>query len=466
MSTYELSLAMQTPGLLARWYSGGAWRMASHLAYVDREVIKTLHGDGPRIVVIEMPPRHGKSVYVSQYLPAWAILRWPEERCAVVSYSSDYATVWGRRTREVVQGIGRKMGVQLSRASASASEWETTAGGGFVATGIGGGLTGRGFNLLILDDVVKNDEEALSQRVRERHWDWWQSTASTRLEPGGVVIVMMTRWHDDDLVGKLVKQAESEEGQPIKRLRLPAICEEEGCPIGRKVGDALWPARWPIESMQQRERELDQFWWSALYQQRPSRSGKMEWPDSYFDRNRIWAERMPDRFDSLVIACDPSKGRDSRRGDFSAIVTVGLAGGKLWVDADVRRMPVTDVARAVVMMAQRYPAQAVGVEANGFQELLAPEIQRAEVELGCPPLPLHTITNTVNKDVRISRLGSALAQDRFRFVAGSGTRLIVEQLREWPHGQHDDGPDALEMGVRLLGHLGADVRVGVDLVEA
>lgn len=425
-----------------------------------------MRGDGPRIVIVEMPPRHGKSVYVSQFLPAWALLRWPDERCGVVSYSSDYAAVWGRRTREIVQSLGRKVGVTVSRSSSAAAEWETNHGGGFVATGIGGGLTGRGFNLLVLDDVLKNDEEALSPRIRERHWDWWQSTASTRLEPNGICVVMMTRWHSEDLIGRLVKQAEDESGQPIKRLRLPAICEDEGCPLGRKPGEALWEARWGIDWLRERERALDPFWWSALYQQRPSRSGKMEWPDSYFERNRLWVDAMPERCEAMVLACDPSKGRDARRGDYSAIVVAGLSGGKVYVDADLRRMPATEIANSVVRWATRYNAQSVGIEANGFQELLAPEIQRAEIEMQSPPLNLMTITNTVNKDVRIGRLGSPLAHDRLRFVRSAGTRLLVEQLREWPHGQHDDGPDGLEMALRLLGHVGSSVAVGVDLVEA
>lgn len=440
--------------------------MARHLAYIDREIVKTMRGDGPRTVIVELPPRHGKSVYVSQFLPAWALMRWPEERCAVVSYSTDYAAVWGRRIREVVSGVGRKVGVKISSASSAATEWETTAGGGCVATGVGGGLTGRGFDLLVIDDIIKNDEEALSPRIRERHWDWWQATASTRLEPGGVCVVMMTRWHGEDLIGRLLRQSEDDGGRPIKRLRLPAICEDDDCPLGRKQGEALWEQRWGIDWLRDRERALDPFWWSALYQQRPSRSGKMEWPDTYFDNNRIWVDAMPDRVEMMALACDPSKGRDAKRGDYSAIVCAGLAGGKVYVDADLRRMPATEIARAVVRWSQRYNAGAVGIEANGFQELLAPEIQRAEAEMGTPPLNLMTIQNTVNKNVRIGRLGSPLAHDRLRFVRSSGTRLLVEQMREWPHGQHDDGPDALEMVLRLLSHLGSSVAVGVDLVEA
>lgn len=176
-----------------------------------------------------------------------------------------------------------------------------------------------------------------------------------------------------------------------------------------------------------------------------------EFPGSYFPLS-IYPATWPHAFEVGVVAVDPSKGRDSKHGDYSAIVFVGLSGGLLYVDASLSqtRRP-QDLVAETIEMATRYNVQAVTVETNQFQELLLPEFQRQAQELNLLPLPLVSMVNTQNKEVRIRRLNPYLARQQMRFRPESrDVALLVEQLQEFPVGKHDDGPDALEMAIRTL----------------
>lgn len=160
--------------------------------------------------------------------------------------------------------------------------------------------------------------------------------------------------------------------------------------------------------------------------------------------------KWPEHFDLRYIAVDPSKGKDAKKGDYSAIVFIGVVDGKIWVDSDLARRPVPRLVKDVIEMQRRYGALAIGVESNTFQELIGPEISRVAAESGnMVPMPLYMIQNTVNKELRIGRLGPYLARKELMFKSTPSNRLLVHQLKEFPNGQHDDGPDALEMAIRL-----------------
>jgi hypothetical protein len=260
---------------------------------------------------------------------------------------------------------------------------------------------------------------------------------------------MMTRWHEDDLVGRLLRQAKRE-GDAVRRLSLPALALE-GDPLGRALGEPLWPERWPHELLARRRSALEAYWWQALYQQRPGRHGRAEWPDEYFGPH-LWPERWPDRFEAVSAACDPSKGTGARSGDYFAVVVVGLAGGLMWVDALLARTgAISEIVGRSLDLVGQYQPQVFGIEGNAFQHLLAPEFDRQCRERRMAPLPIRLLDNLVSKvQLRIPRLGPYLARRQFRFRAGPGCRELVRQLEEFPLADHDDGPDALEMAVRML----------------
>ena len=406
------------------------------------------HRMDERILLLEAPPRHGKSELISKWLPTWYLSRYPDRRVILTSYSGDLATHWGRKVRDLVSTTGVQwFNSSVAPGTTSASDWETTQGGGMLTAGIGGPMTGRGANLMIIDDPIKNDEEALSTRIRERHWDWWQSTASTRLEPGGVVVLMQTRWHQLDLSGMMLKSMHENEGQPVHRVSYPAIATRSDDPLGRDIGEALWPERWPREALELKKRSMTPYWWQSLYQQNPTSHQNVEWPGEYFDE--IWADEWPDRFELSAISLDASKGRE--KSDYQAIVFVGVQAGKLYVDTDIDRRPLPELVPQLSAMVNRYRPDAVVIEDNAFQELLLPEFVKHAKEHGTYPCQVSGITNSTMKLIRIRRLGGPLAQGRVKLRRGNPyNQRLLGQLRDFPMADHDDGPDALEMAVRKI----------------
>jgi predicted phage terminase large subunit-like protein len=257
-----------------------------------------------------------------------------------------------------------------------------------------------------------------------------------------------TPWHEDDLICRTARWIEEHPGEG-RLIRLPAYAEEDD-QLGRAPGEPLWPERLGVEELELRRRMLDQYWWQALYQLRPGNYGRYHWPAEYF--RDIWAdpEDWPEAFEVLVIALDPSIGRTSK-GDYTAAIKLGLTRGLLWVDAQVRRRDVpTMCAETVDFAAAGPPVDLVAVESNYLQELLINPLGEASMEAGHGPLPLVGIDNRSEKVLRISRLGPWLARGRFRFRDNRDTRLLVDQLRAFPLGDHDDGPDALEMALRTM----------------
>lgn len=225
-------------------------------------------------LAVFMPPRHGKSLLISQFFPAWFLLVFPWRRVVLCSYEASFAASWGRKVRDalaqwgrpfgcLVDG-GRKVAVRLRDDNRAADRWEVSHyGGGMYTAGVGGPILGKGADLLILDDLVKNAEEALSPTYRQKTWDWLTSTAFTRLEPGAAVVHVQQRWHTDDVGGRMLA---AEPGR-WKVLKLPALAEADD-PLGRQPGEALWPERYPKAELEERRR-LAPRWFDAQYQQRP-----------------------------------------------------------------------------------------------------------------------------------------------------------------------------------------------------
>lgn len=442
-----------TPATFAISCSGGKWQKARHLFAIDRAICDAIDGTTPeRIIIIEAPPRHGKSEFCSRWLPAWYLGDKPNNRVILASYSAKLATNFGRSARDHLTNHGHRFGysIKVRDDSRAASGWNLAGyDGGMITAGVGGPITGFGANLAIIDDPIKNAQDALSDAIRETQVEWFKSTLWTRLEPESVLLVIQTRWHKDDLAGWILAHARDELGVPVKHLSFPALAIDENDPLGRKPGEALWPERWPVEALELKRKMNAGYWWEALYQQRPGVYGNSEWPDWYFE-DHVWADEWPQRFEVGVIAVDPSKGKDTRKGDYSAIIFCGLAGGKLWFDCSIQRRPVEKIVVDGLRMQQANAATTIGIEANAFQSLLAPEFARKGQELGIVPAQIALFTNSIDKNIRISRLGPLFEQKMVRIRRNAGGELFVKQCKDWPYGDHDDGPDGAEMATRLL----------------
>src|SRR3990167_3030380 len=217
-----------------------------------------------RKLMVFVPPQNGKSEIASINFPAWFFGRNPKKAIIASSYNADLAVNFGRKARNIVASPEYRnlFNVSLSEDSKAAGRWLTDKGGEYTAVGIGGGTTGRRADVFIIDDPVKDKQEAESPVIQERNIGWYRSVAKTRLSPTGAIVIIQTRWHDLDLAGQILA---SEDGWDV--VSLPAIAEhDEECRI---VGEALWPQRYSLEWLQAQKKDIGTELFSALYQQSP-----------------------------------------------------------------------------------------------------------------------------------------------------------------------------------------------------
>ncbi len=256
--------ATATPALFAQHVSGGTWLPAKHLRLLSDKLHDVATGKSSHLMIF-MPPRHGKSELTSKYFPAWYLGHFPDKRVILTSYEADFAATWGYKARNLLIEHGHLFGIRVSNDSSARNRWDIEGhAGGMSTAGVGGAITGKGADLFIIDDPVKNAEEANSRTHREKAHAWYRSTAYTRLEPDGAIIIIQTRWHEDDLSGRLL----SEEPDKWEVISLPAIAEE-GDPLGRMPGEPLFPRRYDKAKLMEGKQTLGSYWFSALYQQRP-----------------------------------------------------------------------------------------------------------------------------------------------------------------------------------------------------
>lgn len=273
-----------TPATLAFHITQGLWQPADHLLYLASEIAKELL-EGNAHLIVSMPPRHGKSELLSIWTALWWLDLFPEDLILLATYGADLSQGFSRRVRDTLIELGGvdgkrspehklagrpRLRTHVRSDISQAGHFLTPQGGGMTAVGLGGSITGRGANLLFIDDYVKNAEDASSPTNQQKNFDWFVSTAYTRLEPGGSVIVLATRWEANDLIGKL-KENQHEFSGSWRIIELPALAYggNDVDPLGRAAGAPLWPQRYPLQRLLQIRSMLGQFFWASLYQQRP-----------------------------------------------------------------------------------------------------------------------------------------------------------------------------------------------------
>ena len=265
-----LPVRLATPAAFAASHSRGQWRRARHLDLVEQACLDTIARGGR--LILSLSVRHGKSEFVSKWLVAHHLATHPDARVILAGHEADFAARWGRAARDILTEYGELFGVGVSQASTAANRWDLAKPhtGGMLTVGVGGSPIGRGADLMIVDDPIKSYADAMSPLVRKRVQDWWTGTMESRIEPGGAVILIMARWHEDDLAGFLLREAPGE----WTEVRLPAIADDAGDPLGREIGEALWPERFPVAELERRRAatslSLGEAVWLAQYQQRPT----------------------------------------------------------------------------------------------------------------------------------------------------------------------------------------------------
>ncbi len=264
-----------------------------HLEALCKQLHRVANGRIHRLVVA-FPPGHAKSTTVSLNFPAWYMSHFPDKNIIHVTHTQEFAERWGRRIRNQIRSDAHQKvfpRVGIAEDSAAAGRWETNKGGEYFATGVGGTVTGRRADGIVVDDPLRGIEDAESERVREAMWDWYGADLTTRLKPGGWIAIVATRWHLDDLTGRLLAAEDRGEGEKWTRFILPAIALPSD-PLGRKPGEALWPEWESLEALEQKRRQpaMTPRKWSCLYQQNPVVDS-----GGIFDRNwfRWWKEPTP-----------------------------------------------------------------------------------------------------------------------------------------------------------------------------
>lgn len=304
-----------------------------HLVKLAEVIVRAQYE--PIYAWISVPPRHSKTETICHSVP-WRLLRDPKTQVAYCTYEANLAYSKSRRMREISAGVG----VKLKRGSTGVQEWETAEGGRVIATGVGGPLTGKGCNLLIIDDPLKNREEAESPVIRQKIWDWFTSTALTRVEPGGSVIVCHTRWHDDDLIGRIRNEFPEWTG-----ISMPAVEETvEKITINGKSEDrierrALWPSRWPLGELDKKRRLVGEYDWAALFQGQPRpKGGRLFGTATRYDYPNIADPKVPYK---ILIGADPA-ATEKTNADYSAICVMAFTGHSELDPTTNRLMPTLD----------------------------------------------------------------------------------------------------------------------------
>lgn len=245
--------------------------MSDTIVRLTNDKLLKPNGTPYKRLMINMPPRHGKSELVTRATPPWFLTNWPEKRVIVTGYESEFAADFGADARNYIASHP-ELGVSLDPSTSSKSNWGLAGHvGGLKTAGAGGPITGKGAHLFLIDDPVKGAEEADSDTYRAKLWTWWQGTIIPRLEPGGYIIMIMTRWHEDDIAGRCLLNEPEEWAQ----LSFPAIADHaEGLDrLGRAPGEPLWPERYPLEYLETVRNGMGSRWWNAEYMQRPTIEG-------------------------------------------------------------------------------------------------------------------------------------------------------------------------------------------------
>jgi predicted phage terminase large subunit-like protein len=404
--------------------------LCDHLEAVERGEINRL--------IVMMPPRHGKTMHVSQALPAWVFGRNPRAQIILASYGAELAEGNSRKARSYMRSDRWPFECRVSEESRAQSRWQTDAGGILIATGCEGGLTGYGADRLIIDDPTRDRADAESEAMRERLWMWYSDVARTRLMPNGRIILCQTRWHDDDLAGRILN---SDDAKRWTVLSLPAIAEENDA-LGRGPGEALWPELFPVEALPRVPDEMSSSSFASLYQQNPVPAGgatfKAEWFELRYDE-------LPRRLASYQ-AID-SAWKDGLANDRSVIATLATDGKDIYVvDIWAGRKKYADLRNVVLDNYGKHQPKLVYVEeaASGFA--LVDELRRST------GMPIKGISpGRDSKEARADAVTNWFEAGRIKFPRNATWMgdLLSEFLR-FPAGKHDDIVDAVVLGITQL----------------
>jgi hypothetical protein len=416
---------------------------------LEQGLQKLERGENVRLM-ITMPPRNGKSDMATQKFPSYALGKHPDWPIMVSSYSDELATDFGRLTRDIMQSeIYDVMYDTKLRADANAkSKWVTNAGGSYTAVGVGGALTGRGFKIGIIDDPFKNREEADSVTVRESRHKWYQSTFYTRGEGATMIIFIMTRWHEDDLAGRVLKDAEEARklGNPHDEwdvIEFKAIATEDD--EFRKTGEPLWPEKFSLEQLQRIKSSIGSYEFSALYQQTPIDEENRKFKQAWFKYRDY--ETVRQRLTYNVMTIDPRGKDDIKLGkDFIGVTINFVDTDGNWNIISYRvKLSATGLIDLMFTNWQRYNLRCIGIEDGHFYQGLKNSIDSEMKLRSIYPQIQELKTGGTMKELRIEGLVPRYEHGSIYHLTINGENQcadLEEELQLFPKATNDDASDS------------------------
>lgn len=394
-----------------------------------------------RRLALFLPPGSAKSTYASVLFPAWFFGQHPKASVIAASHTAELAERFGRKVRGLVAEHSKVIGVGLSGESMAAGRWDTAAGGEYYAAGVGGSVTGRRADLAIIDDPVRSREDADSLLIRDKQHEWFKFDLSTRLKPGAAVILIMTRWHADDLAARLLE----EEGDQWKVISLPMEATELDDPLGRRIGEPLWPD-WFTDDMR-RDAKRDPRVWSALYQQTPTLEDgnlfKREWIHEVDHLPPVESMRFYGGADYAVT---------SNGGDYTAIAIVGLdPDGNLYLVDLWREQASSDKwVDAYCDLVIRWRPMGFAEETGQIRSGVGPFLERRAQERRAYCVREQFPTRG-DKAVRAQSIRARIAMQGLRILKSAPWKTdLINEMVSFPVGKHDDMVDALGLVGQLL----------------
>lgn len=430
-----------------------------HHEIICRELDALVSGETTRLILC-MPPRHGKSELVSRRLPAYILGRDPDAEIIAASYSSDLAQRMNRDVQRIIEGdryarvfpgtrlFGANVRTVAKGSYLRNSDIFEVVGyrGVYRSAGVGGGITGMGAKYAIIDDPVKNRQDANSQTIRDTIWDWYASTLFTRLAPDGRVLVIMTRWHEDDIVGRLIEQQRGEDAEQWRVLSFPAFAEPDRQDAHeadtRARGEALWPFRFDREKLARIKAVVGSYEWAGLYQQRPAPSEGAIFMREWW---RHWKELPP--FDEVVQSWDCTF-KDTTTADYVVGQTWGKHRGDRYLLDQVRaRMDFPATTKAVKAFKDKWPmVRRIFIEDKANGPAVIAMLQR-DIQGIIPVSPeggkavrAHAVTGQIESgNVFLPPVG------KYPWVGD-----FLEECAAFPNGKNDDQVDAMTQALIRL----------------
>jgi len=410
-------------------------------SWFHREIAKKLEsvekGKTKRLMIF-LPPRHGKSEVASILFPAWYLGRNPKKEIIVSSYSAELAEDFGYKTRNLVasQEYQELFSTKLREDSKSKAKWLTQEGGGYTAVGVGGAITGRGADLLIIDDPIKNREEAESSTLREKVYSWYTSTAYTRLEKNGAIILIQTRWHQDDLAGRLLK-AQEDGGDRWEVIKFPAIAVEDE--KFREKGEALWKEKYNLETLKQIKNTIGIYDWQCLYQQEPIASETQEFKKEFFRYRTI--EEVEALQTNRFLTIDTAISQKAR-ADYTGFCLNFVDNENKWnIKAWKKKISPLELIDDLFALQERFRLTKIGIEKTIYLQAIKPFLDQ-EMRTRNKFLNIVELQHDqVNKETRIRALLPRYGSHSVFHITGQCVDL-EEELINFPRGVHDDVLDA------------------------